>query len=185
MVVETKLITSEAFFDFIALPENRDKHFERISGRIIEKMVSGGSASIIAILISRYLVEAIYDLGLGIVSGADGGYIVSGEQYIPDVAVVLHKSQPQRTYERGYNTIAPDLAVEVLSPTDRQKDLATKIINYTLAGTVVWAIDPEDQTVTVYVPEKLPQTLTVNDTLTGGDVIPEFSVPIKNIFPRE
>lgn len=183
MVVQTKFITAEAFFEFIGLPENQDKHFERVGGWLVKKRVSGGDESLIGALIGRYLVIAIYDTKLGVVTGADGGYIVSGEQYIPDVGVILHASQPERTTIHGYNSQAPDLAVEVLSPTDRQKDLATKIMHYTLAGTVVWAVDPEDRTVTVYVPNQLPQTLTINDTLTGGDVIPDFHVAVKDIFP--
>ena len=182
----TQKITTEAFYDFIEQAENQNRHFERISGRIIEKMVSGGMAPIITAIIIRHLVEAIVETGLGIVTSPEGGYIVAGQHYMPDVAVMLYSSQSieEREYERGYNTQAPDLAVEVMSSTDRHKNLATKVVSYNADGTIVWVVEPVDKTITVYAPGKLPQYLTEDDMLTGGDLILNFKLPIKKLFEK-
>ena len=79
--------------------------------------------------------------------------------------------------------LAPDLAVEVLSPSDRIADALAKIAMYLDAGVrLVWLVDPADQTVTIFRPETTPSKLAADDTLDGGDVLPDFRVPVVEIF---
>ncbi len=73
----------------------------------------------------------------GHITGADGGYIVKGERYIPDIGFISVERQPESSHDT-YNPVHPDLAVEVVSPTDGERNLAIKIANYVAAGTVVW-----------------------------------------------
>lgn len=77
----------------------------------------------------------------------------------------------------------PDLAVEVLSP-DQQIDWFTEKIEFYLQHGVrlIWVVDPLAETVTVHRPEAEQDTLRAGDTLTGGDVLPGFSVPVADIF---
>ncbi|HEX3053443.1 MAG TPA: Uma2 family endonuclease, partial [Aggregatilineaceae bacterium] len=148
----------------------------------IVEVVSNNYSSKIAMRIGARLVLFVEEKGLGHVTGADGGYKVLGERYIPDVAFISKKRQPESSHE-VYNPNAPDLVVEVLSPTDKPDDVMLKIYNYILAGVVVWKINPEAKTVEVYIPGKKAQRLRVNDTLDGGDVLPGFQVAVKDIFP--
>ena len=121
---------------------------------------------------------------MGRVTGADGGYIVGDERLIPDVGFVSYTRQPEDPHA-AYNPIAPDLAVEVLSPSDSPYVTRLKIASYTHAGTTVWLIDPEQQTVEIYSPDVAPQTLDNSDTLNGGDILPGFTLPVKDIFPAQ
>jgi Uma2 family endonuclease len=121
---------------------------------------------------------------LGYVTGADGGYRVSGERYIPDAAFISTARQPQPSHE-AYNPNPPDLAVEVLSPTNDPGEMRVKIVNYLLAGTVLWVVDPDLKRVEVYVPGQTPKTLGIDDVLDGGNVLPGFSLAVRDIFPEE
>jgi Uma2 family endonuclease len=79
--------------------------------------------------------------------------------------------------------MAPDLAVEVLSPSDRKADALAKVVMYLQAGTpLVWLVNPTTRTIVVFRSETNPVTLGERDTLDGGDVLPGFSVPIAEIF---
>jgi Uma2 family endonuclease len=119
-------------------------------------------------------------------TGADGGYVVSGEDYIPDAAFMSYARQPVAS-DAAYNPVAPDLAIEVLSPgnieTPNERDkMLRKIGNYLAAGTVLWLTDPEQKTVDVYIPGQPRKTLRVGDFLEGGDVLPGFRLAVADIF---
>ncbi|HEX2907912.1 MAG TPA: Uma2 family endonuclease, partial [Phototrophicaceae bacterium] len=120
----------------------------------------------------------------GYVTGAEGGDVVFGERYIPDVAFVSRQRQPHPS-RAAYNPISPDLAVEVLSPTDDPGDLRVKVVNYLLAETTVWVVNPDKQQVEIYAPSQSPRTIGPADRLEGGSVLPGFTLPVQDIFPPE
>lgn len=188
MLAPVDLYTLDAFFDFIAQRNgsDADPHFEYIGGEIVE-VVSSGYPSRIAMRIGRYIDAFVDEHNLGRVTGADGGYMVNGEAYIPDVAFTRFESQAEAEYRQGYNVQAPDLAVEVLSPSDvqRERRTTTKVVNYLQAGTLVWLVDPEARTVTVYALDAKPRILTSEDRLDGGAILPGFAVPVAKLFPVE
>ncbi len=113
--------------------------------------------------------------------GQMGGYVVSGQHFIPDVAFMSKTRQPQPSNET-YNSQAPDLAVEVLSPTDDDSNVRLKLADYLNAGTTVWIVDPEAKTVEIYSPNKPSIKLAESDTIDGGDVLAGFQLPVKDIF---
>jgi Uma2 family endonuclease len=79
--------------------------------------------------------------------------------------------------------LAPDLAVEVLSPSDRMADALAKIAMYLDAGVrLVWLVDPASQTVTIFRPDAIPARLGAGEILDGGNVLPGFTVPVTEIF---
>ena len=79
--------------------------------------------------------------------------------------------------------IPPDLAIEVLSPTDAQSRVVDKAFAYLDAGTrLVWVIEPRSKTVTIYRSESDIVLLTREDTLTGEDVVPGFACPVSQLF---
>ena len=82
--------------------------------------------------------------------------------------------------------MAPDLAVEVLSPSDRMADALAKVAMYLQAGTqLVWLVNPTTRKVMVFRSEMDLVTLGESDTLDGGDVLPGFSVPVAEIFAED
>jgi Uma2 family endonuclease len=180
MVTRERLTVQE--FDHIAsLPENREKRLEFIGGEIVE-VVSNNYSSEVAAEILGEMRTHVKRHKLGRITGADGGYVVAGERYIPDVAFISFARQPEPSHE-AYNPNAPDLAVEVLSPTDDPANVRIKIVNYLRAGTTVWVVDAIKKQIEVYVPNQAPVTLTVEDTLDGGAVLPGFKLAVKEIFP--
>ena len=126
----------------------------------------------------------VEDNDLGYVTGADGGYMVGGNRFIPDVGYISKARQAEPSHE-AYNPNAPDLAVEVLSPTDDRDSLRLKVAAYLVAGTTLWVVDPDAKQVEVYGPGNTPVVLGADDTLNGGDVLPGFTLAVKAVFPAQ
>ncbi len=185
MVLRTQPITKTEFERFVMLPENRDRNFEFIAGEIVE-VVSNNKSSRKAAKLIIYVGSHILTHHLGRMTGADGGYVVFGEDYIPDAAFMSYARQPISP-DVAYNPVAPDLAIEVLSPGnvgshDEREKMLRKIGNYLAAGTVLWLVDPEQETLDVYIPNQPRKTLRVGDTLEGGEVLPGFQLAVADIF---
>jgi Uma2 family endonuclease len=105
----------------------------------------------------------------------------------PDVAFVSAGRWPlsREIPLTGDWDIVPDLAVEVLSPNDLFQDVLTKLQEYFQYGVqLVWAVVPEAQQVYVYDSPTHVRILTVRDTLTGGQVLPDFHLPLASLFQR-
>jgi Uma2 family endonuclease len=180
-MVLQKLMTAEEFLTFVAMPENTERRLELVGGEAVE-VVSNNFSSMIAATLLFCIKLHLRDNDLkGYVTGADGGYIVSGERYIPDVAYVSQEKQPHPSHE-AWNPNPPDLAVEVLSPTDSEDKLRIKVGNYLAAETQVWVVKPEQKAVEVYIPGQPVQILGGADTLVGGNTLPGLKLPVKAIF---
>lgn len=185
MAVLTRQYTVEEFDQFVDLPENADKLFEYIGGEIVE-VPSNPFASKVAGVIFGELYIFLKGKDWGHLTGEAGGYQVSGERYAPDVAFISKTRQPQLATE-GYNPNPPDLAVEVDFPSTykTQEELRIKVTNYLAAGTVVWIVRPEIKVVEIHRPGQPFQRVSLEGTLDGGDVLPGFALPVKEIFPPE
>jgi Uma2 family endonuclease len=181
MAIQTRRYTLQEFEQIVDAPENADRLFEYIGGEIVE-VPSNPRSSAIAYNIGFFIKLFVREHGIeGHVTGEAGGYMVSGERYAPDVAFISKAKQP-RLAEKGYNPAPPDLAVEVMSPTDDPDDTQIKITNYLAAGTVVWLVNPDKMQVQVHTPGKPTDRILPDETLDGGDVLPGFSLELKDIF---
>ena len=81
--------------------------------------------------------------------------------------------------------LTPDLAVEVLSPSNRLRDVREKVADLLAAGTrLVWVVDPRRKKVTAYRALLAPRALEEADRLDGEDVVPGFSLPVSALFSR-
>jgi Uma2 family endonuclease len=176
-------MTVEEFEAFARLPKHGDTMFEYIQGEVWE-VVSDGKSSILGMLLGSFITIFVKRNKLGWVTGADGGYMIGSERYIPDVGYISRSRQPHEP-NQAYNPLAPDLVVEVLSPSNTAAEMRIKIVNYLQAGTVVWLADPDAQTLEVYTPNKAPFILQVDDPLDGGNVLPGFTLPLREIFDAE
>lgn len=183
MAVQKQRYTPAEFDKVLNLPENADRILELIDGEIAEKMPSNPYSSAVAARINRFIGQFVDDHDLGYVTGEAGGYIISDENYFaPDVAFISKTRQPALP-QQGYNPIPPDLAVEVISPTDSYSDVAQKVTTYLRHGTTaVWVVDAQTRTVAVHLATGA-KILTEDDTIEGGDVLPGFTLAVGRIFP--
>jgi Uma2 family endonuclease len=121
------------------------------------------------------------------VTAAETGYIVhtneAGKDTLlaPDVGFIAKARVPAEAIH-SYAHLAPDLAVEVVAPNDSASEIHAKVNNYLQYGThAVWVANPETHTVVAHTPNGA-KTLGENDTLDGGDVLPGFTLPVREIF---
>ena len=101
----------------------------------------------------------------------------------PDLSFVRRERLPRRF--RSYPEIVPDLVVEVISPTDRDSELETKLLEYQQAGVaLVWIIHPISRRIDVYTLASglRPAPYLGDDILSGGEVLAGFTLPVNQIF---
>jgi len=180
-VATTKLWTVEDL-EREGPPEGR---WELIDGELVELSPAGRTASRVATWIGHLLLAIVAPRRLGEVYSADAGFVLFPDRRIvrvPDVAFVRAERLVELD-EDGFLRLAPDLAVDVRSPTDRRPDILAKIDMYREAGVrLVWLVEPRDQAVTAYAPGQAPRRLGIGDQLAAGDVVPGFSVPVAELF---
>jgi Uma2 family endonuclease len=159
---------------------------ELIDGEIIEMTPSSDGSSSLAASITAMLWNHVRPNKLGRVYSADGGFVLFPDREtvrVPDVAFVRAERMPQGEARRHFPRLAPDLVVEVLSPTDRASDVLAKVAMYQEAGVpLIWLVDPEAQTVTVLATHLAPVTMHPGDTLDGGNVLPDLQIAVADIF---
>jgi Uma2 family endonuclease len=174
-------VTVEEFDRIAELPENADKRLEYIGGEIVE-VPSNAYSSELAANIIFFLKLHLRESGIaGHVTTENGGYMVSGERYAPDVAY-LSKARQAELAKEGYNPNPPEFAVEVVSPNDDESKLLIKVGNYMAAGTLVWVVRPTPKHVEIYALGQQVRIIGINGTVDCGNVLPGFKVAVKDIF---
>ena len=122
---------------------------------------------------------------VGTVFGAETGFRIGHDPdtvRAPDVAFVT-AGRIGGKLARGFFPGAPDLAVEVLPPDDRAGEVLAKVQDWLDAGCLaVWVADPRTRTVTVYRSRTEIVVLGESETLSGGDLLPDFSLPVSELF---
>jgi Uma2 family endonuclease len=188
MTVQEKFYTIEEFWEIAQKPENEGKRLELVKGVIYELAPSSKKNTITAIRFASFLLPFVDEHDLGYVSGADGGFELSDDEVRqPDVAFI---SKDRAAGLEGTTfPAAPDLAVEVISPSESNRKVLDKVRAYLQAGTkLVWTAYPEDEVVDVsHMSESgslIIDTFGIDDTLDGGSVLPGFKLPIRKIFPK-
>jgi Uma2 family endonuclease len=174
--------TAEEFDRWVLLPENAGRDYEFIAGKVREVVSNSFSSETAANILAEILTYA-KKRKLGRVTGADGGYWIANERYIPDVAFTRFERQPQPSHD-AYNPVPPDLVVEVMSPTDDPLEASTKIVNYLSEDCVVWLVNPFALAVAVYEPGQPVKRLSIDDTIDGGEILPGFQLSVRDIFPQ-
>jgi Uma2 family endonuclease len=101
----------------------------------------------------------------------------------PDVAFVRRDRVPAGGFGPGWVPLAPDLAVEVLSPNETASDTQEKLADYRAAGTeLLWVVDPARRIVTVHAADAPTRWLREGDVLEGGSVVPGFALAVEALF---
>lgn len=187
MSAQTELkISAEAFWAFVNQPENAEKCFELHEGEIVETPSPSPLHGIIVALITRLLLNFVLEHKLGHVVGDNTDFeLASGTVFKPDAAYVSFSRYPRIP---DCFAGAPDLAVEVISPTNSPKEIAFKVETYLKHGShAVWTVYPEDKTVRVHTRAErgiLTRTLTGDSALDAGAALPGFSIPVSAVFPE-
>jgi Uma2 family endonuclease len=167
----------------IGLDLHPDKEYEIVAGQPEEKAMGGARHSGIGARLIARLVIHVEANQLGGVYGPDATFQIGENQRIPDVAFVAAARFPAGGEPEGIWPMAPDLAVEIISPNDLYERVISKVEEY-LAGGVrqVWLISPEHKTVTIYSSPTHTTILTEADELVSEELLPGFRCRIADLF---
>jgi Uma2 family endonuclease len=164
--------------------EKEGRWCELVEGVLVEKTM-GLQESSLAVFLAGILNLFVIPRNLGKVTGADGTIqLVTDLVRIPDVAFFSWDRLPNRQMPKGpVPLVVPNLAIEVLSKGNTPKEMAIKREEYFNAGVeLVWEVDPRKRSVVVFSSLKDSTTLTIDDALDGGAVLPGFALPLKDLF---
>ena len=186
MVAETlpAVMSAEEFSVWALEPDQRDRRWELVRGRVVEVPPPSWCHGTVCFLIAHVLGEYVFRRGAGLVSTNDTGVLVERD---PDTLrgadLLLFLEAPRLADLPQYVSEPPNLVVEVVSPSDRVGRTNLRVSQYLRMGVgLVWLVDPEDRTVSVYHAEEPHQVLCESDVLTGNSVLPEFSCQVADLF---
>ena len=169
--------------ELMALPDDGNQH-ELDEGRLVTMPPSSYKSGRVAYRLGSRLAVFIDDHDLGAYTGEGAGLRLAANPdtvRAPDFAFVRRDRLVDTG--RGYFPGAPDLAVEVLSPSDRYAAVARKVRQYLATGVrLVWVIDPEERTVTIHRANGDVEILGEDGVLDGEDVVPGFRLPLSAIW---
>jgi Uma2 family endonuclease len=172
--------------DLLRLVETKDALCELVDGVLVEKPM-GWKEGALALWLGYHLQDYLNENDLGQIAGADAPHRLAARLVrLPDIAFVLWEHLPEDEEDiPSIPDLAPDLAVEVISPSNTAKEMARKRREYFKAGTsLVWQIYPKTRTVEVYTSPTRSRTLGIDDTLDGGTLLPGFKLPLRTLFAR-
>jgi len=177
-------MTADEFWQFCQKPENRNKFLELVRGEVRElprpTRIHGVVASNVGFVLNTYVRRVpgyIATNGSGVVLERSPDTVVG-----PDVAYYTDANTFEELHPR-WGDVPPVLAVEVLSPSDRQSEVSEKVSDYLRTGVkLVWLVDYEGRKVTVYRTSVPLVVIDENGELSGEDVLPGFTCRVGDFF---
>ena len=164
----------------------QDRRAELVRGRLMVREPPGFYHGIVAMRIGRRLAAFVEARELGVVVAAETGFRLFTDPdtvRAPDVGFIRADRMPDPVPRRGYAPVAPDLAVEVLSPDDKPGDVLAKVADWLSAGSMlVWVIDPQRRLARVYRADGTEAMLGDTASLDGEHVLPEFTCLVSDIL---
>lgn len=165
------------------MPE--DERCELVRGELATMTPSGFTHGEVALALGGALRDYAREHSLGRVVGTDAGFVLSSEPdtvRAPDIAFVRASRLPAEPIT-GYFPGAPDLAVEIASPSESATDLDAKVQDYLRAGTrMVWVIHPALRSARVWRAGGETTWVEPDGTLEGGEVLPGLALPLAEVF---
>ncbi len=179
-MVTTKLLTAT---DLWNLQTDELQDFELFEGELIPMSPTGGEHGELQMAIGSLLRAFVMNRNAGKVFSETGFVLDSGQHtvFAPDVSFVAASRLPDD--RKGYLQLAPDLAVEVISPSNNPGEIERKIATYLLAGVrLIWVVYPDQKQVVAHAPGDAPRVFGLADTVPGDDVLPGLAIPVADIF---
>lgn len=184
MATPQKLLTAEELW---RLPDDGQRH-ELVAGELRTMSPGGAEHGRIGVQIVSPLHQHVHANDLGEVFGAETGFLLATNPdtvRAPDAAFVSEKRAAAVGNVAGYWPGAPDLAVEVVSPNDLYTEVDEKVATWLAAGTrMVIVINPRRRTVAVHRSVAQVRQLSEGDTLDAEDVVPGWTMPVRDLFAR-
>jgi Uma2 family endonuclease len=178
--LDTRLLTIE---EFERLPDDGWR-MELVRGRVVREPPTAFEHGDIAFRIGSVLVSFVDEHGLGKVVGTEVGFVLFDEPptvRAPDIAFV--REDRLDFDHRHFVPLAPDLAVEILSPSNTMSEIHEKVLDYLDAGArLVWVVDPVSRTITAYRSRHDIRLLTGDEEIDGGDVLPGFRRRVSDLI---
>ena len=182
MTTKPALLTAD---DLLRL-DSQGMKGELIRGVLHETVSAGGEHGEIVGALITAVRPYVRSRRLGRVGGSDSGVLLERNPDTvrePDVFYISAEKLPLDVRIAGYYEVVPDLVAEVFSPSDTLREFHNKVEMWLSFGVqLVLAIYPETRTVEAHLPGRAVVTLTHDDTIDGGDVLPGFSCPVRDIF---
>jgi Uma2 family endonuclease len=182
MATANQLITAE---ELLCMPDDGYR-YELVKGELRKTAPAGYLHGRIAINVTTPLDRHVRAHALGTVYAAGTGFKLASNPDVvraPDVAFVRRERVEEVGDVEGYWPGAPDLAVEVISPGDTYTEVQDKVCDWLEAGTkMVILVMPRRRAVTVYRSLSDIVMLGETDTLEGGDVVPGWRIPVRELF---
>ncbi len=166
---------------------DKDHRFELADGALVERHMSVESSAVAMDLMAR-VRTFVRSHGLGTVTGPDCGYKLFPDDpkalRYPDGAFVRRGRFPDdRPPRRGHAALAPDLAVEVVSPNDEAEEVEARVCDFLRAGVgLVWVVYPGSRSAYALRPAGAAARLAESGELSGEDVLPGFTCPLRDLF---
>ncbi|HYV37805.1 MAG TPA: Uma2 family endonuclease [Gemmataceae bacterium] len=183
--VKTELMTAEEFYEWANLPENDNKWLELVRGEVIELPLPQRPHGVICNNVAFPLTAYTRKKKRYYITINDSGVLLERDPDTvrgPDVALYDDANRFVDLHPK-YGEFPPLLAAEVLSPNDRADRIMEKIMDYLRNGVrLVWVIDPERRTVTVYTPDDGPRVFDETQTLTGNSVLSGLKCKVADFF---
>lgn len=179
---QEELVTAEQLYE---LPDDGLRH-ELLRGTLVSEPLPGGLHGRTVTRLAKLLGNFVDPRRLGVVYTGDTGFVLARKPDTvrgPDVAFLSAERRRALEDERRFIPGAPDLAIEVLSPNDRMREVLGKVADFLAAGCgLVWVVNPAREEVQVFRSPFTPRILRGEDILDGEDVLPGFSVRVTELF---
>ncbi len=181
-ITKTKLLTAD---DLLRL-YSKGVRGELIRGVLCETMATGVRHGQVVMNLGGELRSFIKPRRLGRLVGSDAGVLLDRDPDTvrePDIAFISAEKLPLDVDVPGYYEGAPDLVVEVVSPSDGRWEVYDKARMWLSYGVrLVWVVDPETRTIEVHRLNAPMLRLAEDDRLDGGEALPGFSCPVRAVF---
>ena len=176
-------LTAEDLFD-LNVP---DEKTELVDGELLRMSPAGGEHGVVALRIGAWLLMFVEERGLGVVCAAETGFLVRRDPdtvRAPDAAFISRERMGEGRPPKKFWPLAPDLAVEVVSPSETAEQVQERLRDWFAAGArAVWMLYPGTASVHAYRSPSEVRILQRDDVLTGDDdLLLGFSCPVAGLF---
>ena len=180
-----KLMTADEFWEYVQRPENEHRNLDLIRGEVIEMSRPTRLHGIVCAEITRIVGNWVARGSRGYVASNDAGVVLREDPASvvgPDVAYYTDADLFEDVHPK-WGDVPPVLAVEVLSPNDKSREVMSKVAEYLQNGTqTVWLVNYEERYLTVFDAGHPPRVVNETDHVPSPPGLPGFTCPLADFF---